>query len=197
MKMTTRRIAVVVLALFVLPFIGGCLLINWYFSIPNTTVYEYSEYGLCAREVKAHGRLAINLLYFTLWESSAVTSIVCKVNGVDYVAYDRQNPSRQSVRTFKSYEKDLSDVTTLDGPGTIFGAFEDPRNVCFIAETRSDRHSNRHRIEGVRMIWINNHASNIVVQVRMNGIEFDVPCSQEDFIRALGDGYEEYKIVYR
>lgn len=124
MKMTTRRIAVVVLALFVLPFIGGCLLINWYFSIPNTTVYEYSKYGLCAWELKAHGRLAINLLHFTLWESSAVTSIVCRVNGVDYVAYDKQNPSRQSVRTFKSYEKDLGEVTTLspDGLGTIFSS---------------------------------------------------------------------------
>ena len=68
---------------------------------------EYKNLGITAEEHNHFGKRKIFWMDFDL-RNNAITSIVCAVEGKEYVAYDKTNPHRES--TIYSYGKNIDTI---------------------------------------------------------------------------------------
>ena len=145
--------------------------------VPNRTIIEYKNLGITAEEHNHFGKRKIFWMDFDL-RNNAITSIVCAVEGKEYVAYDKTNPHRES--TIYSYGNNIdTNGWIVTGTGGGRGFFVSSR--CF-----EDKKS--------RIITVNNCTSNVVIEVRMNEKEWFIPCTESDLITVLGPYSDKRKI---
>ena len=144
---------------------------------PNCTIIEYKNLGITAEEHNHFGDRKIFWMAFDL-QNSAVTSIVCNIEGREYVACDKNNPRRES--PIYSYGNNISTNGWLvSGTGGGCGYFVSSRYF---------------ENKNTRIVTIDNCTSNVVIQVRMNEKEWFIPCAESDLTTVLGPYSDKRKI---
>ena len=148
-----------------------------YHIFANHTIIEFKNLGITAEEHNHFGDRKIFWMAFDL-QSSAITSIVCTVEGLKYVAYDKHNPSRES--PIYSYGNNIStNGEIVGGTGGGRGYFVSSR---YFEDTKS------------RIVTVDNCTSNVVIQVRMNEKEWFIPCAESDLTTVLGPYSDKRKV---
>ena len=144
---------------------------------PNHTIIEYRNLGITAEEHNHFGKRKIFWMDFDL-RNNAITSIVCAVEGKEYVACDKTNPQRES--PIYSYENNIgTNGEIVTGTGGGRGYFVSSR---YFEDKKS------------RIVTVDNCTSNVVIQVRMNEKEWAIPCTESDLITVLGPYSDKRKI---
>lgn len=140
-----------------------------YHIFANRTIIEYKNLGITAEEHNHFGKRKIYWMDFDL-RNNAITSIVCSVEGNEYVACDKNNPRRES--PIYSYGNNIStNGEIVGGTGGGRGYFVSSRYF----ENKK-----------TRIVAVDNCTSNVVIQVRMNDKEWSIPCTESDLTTVLG-----------
>ena len=97
--------------------------------------------------------------------NTAVTSVVYSVNGLNGILYDQANTSFMSTFGLNEGSRPLE-----GGESWCISLSKSRTNECYVVD-------------------INNCSSNTVIYVRMDLIEFSIPCDEASFVRKLGTNY--------
>ena len=136
---------------------------------PNHTIIEFKNLGITAEEHNHFGKRKIYWVDFDL-RNNAITSIVCSVEGNEYVACDKTNPHRES--PIDSYGNNIAtNGVIVTGTGGGRGYFVSSRYF---------------ENKNTRIVTVDNCTSNVVIQVRMNEKEWFIPCAESDLTTVLG-----------
>ena len=150
----------------------GCIPLS-----PNRTIIEYKNLGITAEEHNHFGKRKIYWMDFDL-RNNAITSIVCSVEGNEYVACDKTNPHRES--PIYSYGNNIgTNGEIVTGTGGGRGYFVSSR---YFEDKKS------------RIVKVDNCTSNVVIQVRMNEKEWSIPCTESELANALGSYGDKRKV---
>lgn len=150
----------------------GCIPLS-----PNRTIIEYKNLGITAEEHNHFGKRKIYWMDFDL-RNNAITSIVCSVEGNEYVACDKTNPHRES--PIYSYGNNIgTNGEIVTGTGGGRGYFVSSR---YFEDKKS------------RIVTVDNCTSNVVIQVRMNEKEWFIPCAESDLTTVLGPYSDKRKV---
>ncbi len=155
----------------------SAIALGCYPLVPNHTIIEYKDLGITAEEHNHFDERKIFMMDFDL-RNNAITSIVCIVEGKEYVAYDKANPHRES--PIYSYGNNISTN------GEIVGGTGGGRGYFVSSRYFENKKS--------RIITVDNCTSNVVIQVRMNGKEWSIPCTELDLTTVLGPYSDKRKI---
>ena len=162
--MKSRFIVMTGASIFALCFCG-CLMYNalWHIRLhySETPMLIYKDLGVTATE---WGTQLVHLVEFDL-SSSALTSVVCAVNGETTVLCDKiSNPSGIK------FGADECQRFVAGGVAWEISLIRNISNDCCIA-------------------WVNNCSSDTIIHMRMNEVEFSLPCEESDFVNKLGTNY--------
>lgn len=144
--------------------VGGCVPF-----VPNHTIIEYKNLGITAEEHNHFDKRKIFMIDFDL-QNSAITSIVCTIEGREYVACDKNNPRRES--PIYSYGNNLSTN------GWLVSGIGGGRGYSVSSWYFEDKKT--------RIVTVDNCTSNVVIYVRMNEKKWTIPCTEYELATALG-----------
>lgn len=133
----------------------------------ETPMIIYKDLGVTATE---WGTQLVHRVEFDL-SNTAITSVVCAVNGETNVLCDRLNNASVLTLGVDEYHKFIE-----SGESWAISLRRGCTNDSYVAS-------------------VNNCSTNTIIHVRMNEIEFTIPCEESDFVGKLGTNY--CKIIVR